>query len=487
MRTVFSIERICRFSGIAIVSLAGLMMPVAQGGAQESHNMRLVGFDDLQARSAYQPIVHHQGNRWIAYIGHHGGQSFNPLTGMNETNGTSIVDVTDPANPVYLHHIEGDSGAQMVRACDGDQLPNGTNGHTYLLRSNGNLEHQVFDVTDPSNPTLVSTPVTGLDGTHKSEWECSSGIAYLIGGVLNTTSVPSDPGGYGSWRTDRMMQVFDLSDPEHPQFIRNFGLDGQQPGALVEPVPQDMHGCLSVFPERQRVYCGYGTNSRGVVQILDRSVLLDVNGLTDDERKNPTTDLLNAPVVGQLDTPDFMGAHTTFPILDVEVENFTNDQPDGNLRDFVAVVNESLRNECSGERRQMVYFVDVTDEAKPWPVSSFDVRESDGDFCEVGGRFGSHSSNESFTEVFYRKLVFAAWFNAGVRAIDIRDPFNPKEAAYYIPRTTLNTAPRGDKIAIQTNNVDVDDRGFIYIVDRANTGMHILELTGDAKKIANLP
>ena len=39
--------------------------------------------------------------------------------------------------------------------------------------------------------------------------------------------------------------------------------------------------------------------------------------------------------------------------------------------------------------------------------------------------------------------------------------------------------------AIQTNNVEVDDRGYIYIVDRANTGMHILELTGPARSIAN--
>ena len=36
----------------------------------------------------------------------------------------------------------------------------------------------------------------------------------------------------------------------------------------------------------------------------------------------------------------------------------------------------------------------------------------------------------------------------------------------------------GTSVAIQTNNVDVDDRGNIYIVDRANTGMHILEYTG---------
>jgi hypothetical protein len=81
--------------------------------------------------------------------------------------------------------------------------------------------------------------------------------------------------------------------------------------------------------------------------------------------------------------------------------------------------------------------------------------------------------------------VFIAYFNAGVRAVDIRDPFRPKEVGFYIPATTDKTDLRAGKIAIQTNNVDVDDRGLIYIVDRANTGMHILQLTGAAAQIVN--
>src|SRR5215468_8160937 len=43
------------------------------GAPPEAMNMRLAGYNDLQGRSAYQPTVHHQGNRYIAYIDHHGG------------------------------------------------------------------------------------------------------------------------------------------------------------------------------------------------------------------------------------------------------------------------------------------------------------------------------------------------------------------------------------------------------------------------------
>ena len=35
--------------------------------------------------------------------------------------------------------------------------------------------------------------------------------------------------------------------------------------------------------------------------------------------------------------------------------------------------------------------------------------------------------------------------------------------------------------------MEVDDRGYIYIADRANTGLHILELTGAARRVANFP
>ena len=189
-----------------------------------------------------------------------------------------------------------------------------------------------------------------------------------------------------------------------------------------------------------------------------------------------------------------MGAHTTFPLLGVDVPNLAKYGPAISKRDFLVIVGETTDNECQAIE-QMMHIFDITTESKIFGVSTCYVPEPSGNFCSRGGRFGTHSTNESMTPVFYKRIIFVAYFNAGVRAVDVRDPYNPREIAYYIPAITDKTDKRcvgtGDaakcKIAIQTNNVEVDDRGYIYIVDRANTGMHILQLTGDARKIENLP
>jgi hypothetical protein len=95
-----------------------------------------------------------------------------------------------------------------------------------------------------------------------------------------------------------------------------------------------------------------------------------------------------------------------------------------------------------------------------------------------------------------------AWFNAGVRIWDIRDPFAVHEVAYFVPPANKYTVPTcanaetkegGEfgtetptskcKSAGVTNNVEIDDRGLIYGADRAGGGLHILRLTGYAKEI----
>jgi hypothetical protein len=449
--------------------LAASPMARAQHGASAS-NMALVGHHDLQGRSAYQPFVKESRGRWIAYIGHHGGRAVNALTGATEDNGTSLVDVTDPRRPRYLAHIPGEpgqaesGGAQMVRVCNGSELPAAKNpsdrSKVYLLRNFGNQAHEVWDVTTPEKPSRIALVVDKLKDTHKSWWECDSGIAYLVSGLPD-------------WRVRRMTQVFDLSDPAHPRFIRNFGLVGQQPGA-AGPAPTELHGMISTGPKGNRIYFGYGTNKSGVLQIVDRQKL--ISGPAE-----PTPANLLAPQVGRFDMNANNGAHTTLPVPGIQVAEFAKDK-DGGKRDIVVVVDESLANECT-EPRQMVWIVDATDEKTPVSIATYTVPESSGNFCSRGGRFGSHSSNENQPPMYAGRYVFVAWFNAGVRALDISDPYHPREAGYYIPATTDKTDKRcvkdasGErcKVAIQTNNLELDDRGYIYAVDRASTGLHIIE------------
>ncbi len=133
---------------------------------------------DLQARSAYQPTIHKQGDRYIAYIGHHGGtpdvpKPVNRMTGQAEFNGTSILDVTDPAQPKYLKHLPGmeghyeQGGAQMVRVCDGRSLPKGDPNKTYMLRVFGGRAHEIWDVSNPENP--IAHHAAGERARHAQE------------------------------------------------------------------------------------------------------------------------------------------------------------------------------------------------------------------------------------------------------------------------------------------------------------------------------
>ena len=470
----------------SILFLAGSGIACAQqqviGAPPEARNMKLVGTSDLQARSGYQPTIHHQGDRWIAYIGHHGGSDdipapVNPQTGKAEPNGTSIVDVTDPSQPRYLRHLPGQEGkyeaggAQMVRICDGKALPKGDRNAVYMLRTFGGEAHEIWNVADPANPVLI-TRIAGLKDTHKNWWECDTGIAFLVSGAPD-------------WRTRRMTQVYDLSDPAHPQKIRDFGLPGQEPGS-TGAVPTELHGPISTGPSGNRVYFGYGTNKGGFLQIVDREKLL--NGPKEPTRGQSAV----ARKSRGWPMSAFNGAHTTFPMLGMPIAEFAKDK-DGKTRDIVMIVDEAILNECN-EPRQMVWFADITVENRPMMISSYTVPEASGSFCERGGRFGvAFLQREHGAGLLQEDGVHLLLQCGRARARHSRSLSSHGGRLFHSgdhggDRQALRQDRRQDrcKVAIQTNNVETDERGYIYIVDRANTGLHILELTGPARAVAGI-
>jgi hypothetical protein len=467
--------------------------PAAADDGLSTVGLRLVGRNDLQARSAYQPVVHRYGERRILFVGHHAGEALNPITGLLEKNGLSILDVTDPAKPLYLAHMPPTgaeaSGTQHVQVCDGRALPSADDAKVYAIRTNGQVGYEVVDVTDPAAPKFVTTIAeTGTSSrpesdrgnreTHKFQWDCASGIAYLNGTAAG-------------WRVTRVLQAFDVGDPTAPKHIRDFGLVGYEPNA-AGPMPEpQVAGLHQPFVVGSRMYLGYNSGEEGVLQIVDRDKFLH----GDPAAREPlasTAENLEYPEIARIDVPSYWGVHTAKPIYGFEIADYA-DNRDARVRDLLLVSSEAGTFRCQEPRDVMLIF-DITEEQHPLPIASFQVPEEPGDFCHRGGRFGPHSFADAYHPAFDKKLVVLAYFNAGVRVVDIRNPFAPKEVGRFVPDVTANTTESCIEIdgarqcdrAIQTNNVNLDDRGYLYAVDRASTGLHVLELAGDARAIAGL-
>ena len=415
----------------AIGFLFGVFLMESQAFSAEVQNVRLVGFCDLQARESLQIVL--KGN--YAYIGHHCGEKNNPLTGKSEPNGTTIVDVSDPGQPVILKHIPGRKGAESRAVQVVEKF---LDGKDYLLRNQeaGDFTgFEIWDITDKRNPQRIST-IGPLRAAHKSWWDSQTGYAYLSG---------TQPG----WRGQHLI-IYDLRDPSQPRFVSSWGLPGQRPGDKEGGGVSLHHPVVS----GNRAYLSYLFGGDMVV--------LDI------------ADKTKPKMISHLDfSPPYSGIHTTVPFSGMRVPNFTRGQ--GEVRDFLVLSEEAFAYGCQELRRQL-YIVDATEESNPVPVSTFKV--PDGDFCERGGRFGPHQFAETRDgKLIGGSLLYLAYFNAGLRVVDISDPYHPKEAGFYVPDPGSAAKSRGSKY-VQTNDVDLDYRGFIYITDRDGQGMHILESLG---------
>ena len=485
----------------------------------DTFNTEWVGHNDLQGRVTYQTTVHnYPDGRVIAFAGHFNGLMLNPMTGVSERNGTSLVDVTDPRHPVYLKHIIADKGgARMNMICDGSVLPRGAAGHVYLLRENGAVSHEVWDVTNPQAPSLVSTPVKGLDVTHRSWWDCRTGIAYIVGGA--TKAGPNSDGWNNASSPNQHLKIFDLSDPANPTYIEDFGFPGQNPGSTFRipgsnSVPPGVHGPIAVSTFNgnavaggrliNRLYMPYGVGSNGIFQIVDIDKLLPPpygHGTPFVNPQRPTDAELLASQIGVLYMPGVEGGHSSMPYYGLKLAQYAN-FTDNNVRDILGLASEETDNRCTGSPH-LLYLLDITAkvgqggstsaEQHPWPISTVTVNDFSGrpNFCSRGTRFGVHSMNENFNDPYYGRLMVSAWFDAGLRVTDISDPYHPVEVAHFVAPITPFTQPSSATINgvtftsldVSCDNSYVDDRGLLYCGDRVGGGLDIVRLTGRAKEI----
>ena len=451
----------------------------ADSHADEARGVELVGYHDLQGRESLvvTTLADERNGAWV-YVGHH--ESFwdqkpklNSITGKMEWNGTSILDVADPANPKLVWHIPNDSdrnsrGVSVVYdyAFDGS-------GRDYLIRNSEaltegetgkDLKYQIFDITDrATNPAAISL-VAEITGTppnscgpgcggpfilraHKGWWSRETGYFYAASGEPGFRNV--------------VVQIFDLKNPKAPRFLGRAWLPGLKEG---EPGYEGQYSHHPVVDEAaRRIYVGY-RNAGGQAAAFDIS-----------KPEKPA-------LAWSIDMkPPFRGPHTVSPIRYDTVPNYG---PSAVPRTYALVVDEAGGEDitpCPGGVRSASYMVDITDEKKPFPVAVWQVPV--GDYCKKGGRFGPHQSADTVNGQMNRftdKLAWIAYFNAGVRVVDLTDPLRPTEVGYYVPKATPLTHPMvmGQPAVTQMNDVDIDHRGLAYASDRAGTGLFILRFTG---------
>jgi hypothetical protein len=406
-----------------------------------------------------------------AYVGHI----------PNKQNlGTSIVDIADPTKPRLVATVTLDdptshshkvrvAGDLMVVNHERNPTPIGRRAeqmpgvrrelHTALGREPTRVElaqklgvseadiveieaaekqpyrnggYRIYDVADPSKPKLIHHQLTGGIGVHRFDMDerfayISTEMDGFIGNILVT---------------------YDLRDPKKPQEVSRWWMPGQNIAAGEKPSwsgkRHRLHHAVR-FGDEMFASCWHG--GFRIVDVADLSKPKTVAAYNyHPPFPEPTHTAM--PVPGKIG-----GKRIALTIDEEDQAQSTNEE-------------EARR----GRPHAGICIFDISDYANVKPLSLFEVSELDSPFARTAGaRFGAHQFHERMTGT----LVHAVWFGGGLRIIDVADSSAPREVGFFMPE------PVGGRKAPQSNDVMLDQRGLIYIVDRL-VGFDVLEYAGHA-------
>lgn len=415
-----------------------------------SRNLRRIGHLDLPGGGQ---VVAADG--W-AYVGH-----------MKPPHGTSVIDVRDPANPrlvasldlagetshthkVRVHgdimianveqndrhalrrgaaliEVEARLAAELGRPASDRELGQALKIPEDLLPrlrhtlANGYADggFRVYDIADRARPREIAYVRTGGIGVHRFDMDGS--YAYIS----------TEMEGY----VGNILVVYDLADPSRPTEVSRWWMPGQHVAGGEVPtwkgLSHRLHHALRFGDELWAAVWFAG------LRVIDCS---DITRLT---------------TVGAYDY------HPPFP----EPTHTVAPLPFRAKGRRVAVAVDEEHDHVRGQLHGGLWFFDVEDRAKIEPLAMFHLSERDSPFSDRG-RFGAHQ----FQERVAGERLFCTWFSGGLRMLDIADPSAPTEIGWYIPE------PPPGQAAPQSNDVTVDERGLVYLLDR-NRGLDILEAT----------
>ncbi len=392
----------------------------------------------------------------LAFVGH-----------MDAPHGTTIIDVKDPANPKILKTIMLDddlSHTHKVRVAGNIMITNVEQAQRHQLRRGEKLPEvskkleaelgrppvdseiaealglaesklgavrrflqngyndggfRVWDISDPADPKLLSYVRTHGFGVHR--FDMDENYAYIS----------TEMEGY----VGNILVIYDLAHPRNPVEVSRWHMPGQHLAGGETPTwsgyKNRLHHALRVGDEMWAAVWNAG------FQVVD---------------------------ISDITKPRTIAAHNYHPPFPEPTHTVLPCEQLIDGRRIAVVVDEEHDHE-PGRLHAFLWVFDVTDLDNIHALSAFDVSEMESPWSREKGRFGAHQ----FREKLDNTLVYATWFSGGLRVIDIADPFLPREIAHYIP------APPAGFPSPQSNDVDVDENGYIYLLDR-NAGLDILRM-----------
>jgi hypothetical protein len=290
---------------------------------------------------------------------------------------------------------------------------------------------RVFDISKPTAPREIGfLDMPGL-GAHRIWW---------VGGRYAYVSVHFE--GF----IDHVLAVVDVSNPQKPTLAGKWWLPGMHRAGGEKPPAS--------FGKRTALHHLISAGNLGFAAWRD-------GGFTVHDLRDPPHPKLLAH---HNTSPPFAGgAHTPLPL------------PDRNL---VVLADEATSVNCAnGLAYTWIY--DVRTPTNPVTIATLPTPTGE-DFCAKGGKFGPHNIHENRPGSFQSsEIVFVTYHNAGLRVYDIKNQFEPKEIAYFVPpppEKIVDQRPNPVKV-IQSCDVYVDPNGVAFLTD-TNAGLYILQYEG---------
>jgi hypothetical protein len=352
----------------------------------------------------------------------------------------TAVDVTDPRKPTVLVQTALPHERMRSNSLDlvGDMLVVAYQTQMPGLTPAG---FEIFDVADPAKPRSIaffdaSGPASR--GVHHL-WFVDGEYVHMAAGAADFTP--------RNRKDDQCYRIVDVRQPSRPTEVGRWWLPGTRDGDTEPPPPRHpafdsgyrAHN-TNVYPKRpDRAWVGYLDGGAIILDIADKA---------------------HPRLVARWDyQPPFPGfCHTLLPLLD---------------RGLLVVSDESVADGAK-DWPKLVWILDIHEETKPVPISTCPLPPVKT-FARRGGRFGAHNLHENRPAPgtwISEDVIVGTFFNGGVRAFDVSDPFRPTEVAWAVP-----PAPRKSRAkAIQLNDVFVDERQIVYTVDRLIGGLYIYEM-----------